>query len=89
MYHRGCTLAKQVGGFSRKFATAAALSFVHSDLAYRALLRNLRLLKGLRGDVNEFNVAVVGTEANALAKQFVDTEPAIKLEILGESADTG
>jgi len=56
-----------------------------SDLSFRALLRNLRLLAGLRGDLAQFNVVITGTNADQVAASMSRMEPALQFEVAGDS----
>lgn len=59
--------------------------FPHSDLAYRALLRNLKLLAGMRGpQQTQFRVFIAGIEAAKVAEQMQKLEKALKIEVGGE-----
>lgn len=72
----------------RSFSTtghAIPANIVHSDLAYRALLRNLKLLKGLRADKTQFNVVITGVNADEVAVAMKRMEPALNFEIAGDS----
>lgn len=72
-------------------APASLPGFVHSDLAYRALLRNLRCLAGMRGGKTQFNVVVTGVGAEAVARAMSRLEPALRCEVAGDgvAADVG
>ena len=56
-----------------------------SDLSFRALLRNLRLLAGLRGERSHFNVVITGTNANEVAAAMSRMEPSLHFQIAGDS----
>ena len=61
-----------------------------STLTYYALLRNLRLLAGLRGDKTRFAVALTGLGSRALANDLTALEPSLDIEVMGEgSVDVG
>ena len=79
----------------RTFCAAAAssplshTSLPHSDLSYRALLRNLRLLSGMRETPSR--VLVLGNEATAVARQMGALEASAKFVAAGDglSVDAG
>jgi hypothetical protein len=57
---------------------------VHSDLAYRALLRNLRLLAGMRAaKQTPFRVFIAGVEADAVAERMSKLEKTLQIEVGG------
>lgn len=72
-------------------SAAAAPLFPHSELTYRALLRNLRLLAGMRGDKKRFKALITGPAAGEIARHLRDNEPVLDLEVAGDSrtADWG
>jgi len=79
-------------GCVRAFATGTnTTSIPHSDLSYRALLRNMKLLSGMRGDKTRFNVFVTGLSAPEVASHLAKLEPSLDIEIGGTSraADFG
>ena len=93
---RGCCVsAGALGKRARAASTAAAsptpLPIVHSDLAYRALLRNLALLAGMRNGKASFDVLVTGVGASAIAARLRRLEPAVRAEVVGDdvTADFG
>jgi hypothetical protein len=69
----------------RSFSATPSFVYPHSDLNYRALLRNLRLLAGMRRDKKRFNVLVTGLEARAIAAEILATEPALDIHVAGDS----
>ena len=64
-------------------AANAPPALVHSDLAYRALLRNLGLLAGMRGGRTSFNVIIAGIGASSVAARLRALEPALQLDVIG------
>ena len=87
---------------SRTLSTSAASSSSYvppilprSDLSYRALLRNLRILQGMRPTLHnlppKYNVIVTGYDAKNIAKDMSTLEPCIAFEVVGDSVgiDTG
>ena len=68
-----------------------AAPLVHSDLAYRALLRNLALLAGMRNGKSSFDVLVTGVGASAVAARLRRLEPAVRTDVVGNdiAADFG
>jgi hypothetical protein len=79
-------------GCVRAFATATSTASIpHSDLSYRALLRNMKLLSGMRGDKTRFNVFVTGLSAPEVASHLAKLEPSLDIETGGTSraADFG
>ena len=72
-------------------AASSFSSIVHSDLSYRALLRNLRLLRGLRGDKPQFRVVITGSDAEHVAAAMLRMEPAMQFEVVpgGDTAALG
>jgi hypothetical protein len=83
--------ARALGSVRALSTGAVAPNIQHSDLSYRAMLRNLRLLKGLRGDKAQFNVVITGANADQVAAAMRRLEPALNFEIAGDSmsADLG
>ena len=86
--------AAAVRGAARSAATAAAprtFAVPHSDLAYRALLRNLALLAGMRHGRTQFNVLITGIDASGVAARMFKLEPAVRFDVAGDdqSADIG
>lgn len=85
--------SRRAGGMATATAARAAssLAFPHSDLSYRAILRNLRLLAGMRGDKKRFNVLVTGMAADEIARAMRDNEPCLDIQVAGDSrsADWG
>ena len=80
---RGCG-AMAVGPRARAASTtSAAAPLVHSDLAYRALLRNLALLAGMRNGKSSFDVLVTGVGASAVAARLRRLEPAVRTDVVG------
>lgn len=64
-------------------STQAGGSIPHSALAYRALLRNLKLLQGMRPK-NEFQLLLAGYEAAGAAPIFRSLEPQLRVHIVGD-----
>jgi hypothetical protein len=75
----------------RLFSSAAAPAVPESPLAYRALLRNLRLLAGMRGEKTNFRAVITGIGANEVAESMRKLEPSVTFELAGDgkSADFG
>jgi hypothetical protein len=71
----------------RRMATVSHLApqIPHTDLGYRALLRNLRLLEGLRGAKQRFNVVITGIAAEDVANEMRKLESHIDFIVLGDS----
>lgn len=75
----------------RSFSTSSVpSSFVppslpRSDLSYRALLRNLRILQGLRPDSPKYRVIITGYDAQTMAKDMHNLEPCIEFDVVGDS----
>lgn len=69
----------------------AGLLFPHSDLSYRALLRNLRLLTGMRGGKSRFTVLVTGVCAPEIAASMFAGERDVAVDVAGDgrAADFG
>ena len=79
-------------GSPTSFAAASALPTIpHSDLAYRALLRNLGLLSGMRQGKTHFRVAATGLQASVVAQRMAAMEKAVDFELSGNdvAADFG
>jgi hypothetical protein len=79
------------GAFIRGFATAAAggsttsssaAALLHSDLSYRALLRNLKLLGGMRGDQASFKAVITGFDAAGVAAAIAKLEPSVTFDVV-------
>lgn len=62
---------------------AASATLPHSDLAYRAMLRNLKVLSGLRHGRDSFALLVTGAGADAVAPHLQRLEPALRVEVAG------
>ncbi len=56
----------------------------HSDLAYRALLRNLKMLKGMRFGKTEFEALITGVGADEAASHMKAMEPSINFIVASE-----
>jgi len=67
---------------SPKGLATPTVLFPHSDLVYRALLRNLRLLKGMR-EKERFHVLLAGHEAAHAARRLAALEPALVVDVVG------
>lgn len=63
----------------------------HSDLSYRALLRNLRLLGGMRAGKTKFEVVITGLASSEVAEQLGRMDPSLNIRLLGSDthADLG
>lgn len=68
--------------FSATAGVAERALFPHSDLVYRALLRNLRLLTGMR-EKERFHVLLAGYEAAHAARRLAALEPALVVDVVG------
>lgn len=79
---------------ARRFSTSAgvpaASNVIATDMTLRALLRNLKLLSGMRNK-EKFNVIVTGIEADGIASSMSKLEPCINFEVRkdSKSADIG
>lgn len=65
-------------------ATGAAGVLKHTDLL-RALLKNMKVLNGLRGSQKTFDVAVTGLGAQSIAAFMKTLEGGLNLEVVGDS----
>jgi hypothetical protein len=77
-----CTFSSATSSSSSSSSTAATLP--HSDLSYRALLRNLRLLKGMR-ETDARRAVVTGYDAEDIAKRMAVLEPGMEFDVAGYS----
>lgn len=65
--------------------TATMFRIPHSDLVYRSLMRNLRLLEGLR-EKSQFKVLFTGLASADVAGMMQKLEPSIQVEVLGDNS---
>ena len=75
---------------SRRALSAAPTSPVavplSSDLSLRALLRNLKLLKGMRADASP-EVVVCGLEAPSVGARLSELEPTLRVTLCAHASD--
>ena len=83
--HNGTLLARKL---VRTMATSSASnSIVHSDLAYRALLRNLGLLSGMRHGKTYFHAALTGMNASEIARRMRSLENSVEFTLSGNDTE--
>jgi hypothetical protein len=82
-------LLAQKSALYRTFSTTpSSLSILGNDTSYRALLRNLRLLKGMR-ETDAFRVAITGLGAASVAERLCALEPSLHFTVAGDIGAPG
>jgi hypothetical protein len=67
-------------------ASAASAGLLCSDLSLRALLRNLKLLPGMREEQQAFQVLITGHGAPSVAEKLAALEPCLRLTVSGDGS---